>query len=231
MLWCHEVLWDEKQRYFGQLHHLEHRLELLAKKRQDLIGVKSHPNTINWPKICLVLLVSHWNMAISKISFLGFPDLTGGRWYQVLDLFAQDLRRTDVVTFNCAVASCEEIRFTFWGSFCCGNSGLGQQTFFFFFSDFGDACLFMVLWHGCDWCNKERGETVLIRNFLHIFFCLRNRRRLRGDLCYVATLLRIGAFKVANCAGATAAVFRGLRVNLNRVCWIYKKQTNHRFKE
>lgn len=133
MLWCHEVLWDEKQRYFGQLHHLEHRLELLAKKRQDLIGVKSHPNTINWPKICLVLLVSHWNMAISKISFLGFPDLTGGRWYQVLDLFAQDLRRTDVVTFNCAVASCEEIRFTFWGSFCCGNSGLGQQTFFFFF--------------------------------------------------------------------------------------------------
>eukprot|EP00434_Breviolum_minutum_P008041 symbB.v1.2.007089.t1/scaffold431.1/size205911/2 len=32
-----------------------------------------------------------------------------GRWYQVLDLFAQDLRRTDVVTFNCAIASCEEL--------------------------------------------------------------------------------------------------------------------------
>ena len=27
---------------------------------------------------------------------------------------------------------------------------------------------------------------------------------------------------MANCGGATAAVFRGLRVNLNRVCWIQK---------
>lgn len=68
--------------------------------------------------------------------FLGFPDLTGGRWYQVLDLFAQDLRRTDVVTFNCAVAACEEIRFTFGGSFLLWEQWFGSTDFFFISSDF-----------------------------------------------------------------------------------------------
>ena len=156
--------------------------------------------------------------------FFGFPDLTGGRWYQVLDLFAQDLRRTDVVTFNCAVASCEEIRFSvhFWGgAFCCGKSGLGQQTFFF--PDFGDAWFFSWLFGmGVIGATKKQRKVGNCPYPEFPPFFWRNHGRLRGDLCYVATLLRIGAFKVANCAGATAAVFRGLMVNLNRVCWIQK---------
>lgn len=72
--------------------------------------------------------------------------MTGGRWYQVLDLFAQDLR-VDVVTFNCAVASCEEIRsfvHALGGDFCCGNSGLGQSDFSFGFR----RCMFFSWFFG-----------------------------------------------------------------------------------
>ena len=116
--------------------------------------------------------------------FLGFPDLTGGRWYQVLDLFAQDLR-PDVVTFNCAVASCEEIRFTF--GFCCGKGGLGAEStdfFFFFFSEMHVFSRFFGM--GVIGAPQKGGKLSL--SGISSFF-LRNRRRLRGDLCYVATLL------------------------------------------
>lgn len=119
--------------------------------------------------------------------FFGFPDLTGGRWYQVLDLFAQDLRRTDVVTFNCAVASCEAIRFTLGGSFLWWEQRVGS-TAFFFFSDFGDAWVF----HGSlAWVwlvHHRKVGNCPYPEFPRYFW--RNHGRLRGDLCCVATLLR-----------------------------------------
>lgn len=125
-------------------------------------------------------------MAISKISFLGsliWLEAAGTKSWICLPKICVEL-----MWWLSTVPLHPVRRFgSLWGgAFCGGNSGLGQQPFFF--SDFGDAWVF----HGSlAWVwlvHHRKVGNCPYPEFPRYFW--RNHGRLRGDLCCVATLLR-----------------------------------------